>query len=373
METIALGTQGLQVSRQGLGCMGMSDFYGPGDDAESIATIHRALDLGVDLLRHVRHVRAVHQRGARRQGAGRAPRRGGHRHQVRHRARPRRPDQARRQRPPRVRAPGLRRLAPAARRRPHRPLLPAPRGPRHPDRGDGRGHGRARDRRARCATSACPRRRRPPSGGPTPCTRSPPCRPSTRCGRATPSRRSCPRCASSASASSPTARSAAASSPAPCARSTTWTRATSAATSPASRATTWPTTSPSSRSIDQLAAAKGCTPGQIALAFVHAAGPRRGADPGHQAPHLPGGERGRARRRADRGGPRRARHRRPRQGRPLRRHVARQPLAGRRGQRASMAAGPAEDPPRRGLRPGHAPPGPSSDARTVGWRGLRHT
>ena len=47
METIALGTQGLTVSRQGLGCMGMSDFYGPRDDAESVATIQRALDLGV--------------------------------------------------------------------------------------------------------------------------------------------------------------------------------------------------------------------------------------------------------------------------------------------------------------------------------------
>jgi aryl-alcohol dehydrogenase-like predicted oxidoreductase len=47
MEMIELGSQGLTVSRQGLGCMGMSDFYGPLDDAESTATIHRALDLGV--------------------------------------------------------------------------------------------------------------------------------------------------------------------------------------------------------------------------------------------------------------------------------------------------------------------------------------
>jgi aryl-alcohol dehydrogenase-like predicted oxidoreductase len=47
METISLGSQGLTVSRQGLGCMGMSDFYGATDDDESVATIHRALDLGL--------------------------------------------------------------------------------------------------------------------------------------------------------------------------------------------------------------------------------------------------------------------------------------------------------------------------------------
>jgi aryl-alcohol dehydrogenase-like predicted oxidoreductase len=50
MQTVALGSQGLRVSQQGLGCMGMSEFYGAGDDAESIRTIHRALELGVTLL-----------------------------------------------------------------------------------------------------------------------------------------------------------------------------------------------------------------------------------------------------------------------------------------------------------------------------------
>ena len=50
IPTRALGRSGLTVSAQGLGCMGMSEFYGPRDDAESVATIHRALDLGVTLL-----------------------------------------------------------------------------------------------------------------------------------------------------------------------------------------------------------------------------------------------------------------------------------------------------------------------------------
>jgi aryl-alcohol dehydrogenase-like predicted oxidoreductase len=50
MHKRTLGRQGLTVSAIGLGCMGMSDFYGPRDDDESIATIHRALDIGVDFL-----------------------------------------------------------------------------------------------------------------------------------------------------------------------------------------------------------------------------------------------------------------------------------------------------------------------------------
>jgi aryl-alcohol dehydrogenase-like predicted oxidoreductase len=50
VTTRKLGTTGLEVSAEGLGCMGMSEFYGPGDDDESIATIHRALDLGVTFL-----------------------------------------------------------------------------------------------------------------------------------------------------------------------------------------------------------------------------------------------------------------------------------------------------------------------------------
>jgi aryl-alcohol dehydrogenase-like predicted oxidoreductase len=50
MTTRTLGPTGLTVSTLGLGCMGMSDFYGPADEAESIATIQAALDAGITLL-----------------------------------------------------------------------------------------------------------------------------------------------------------------------------------------------------------------------------------------------------------------------------------------------------------------------------------
>jgi aryl-alcohol dehydrogenase-like predicted oxidoreductase len=50
METRKIGGQGLVAGAIGLGCMGMTHGYGTGDEAESIATIHRALDCGVTLL-----------------------------------------------------------------------------------------------------------------------------------------------------------------------------------------------------------------------------------------------------------------------------------------------------------------------------------
>src|SRR5947209_8901300 len=50
MQRRRLGGQGLEVSALGLGCMGMSEFYSGRDEAEAVATIHRALELGIDFL-----------------------------------------------------------------------------------------------------------------------------------------------------------------------------------------------------------------------------------------------------------------------------------------------------------------------------------
>ncbi|HZK67127.1 MAG TPA: aldo/keto reductase, partial [Chloroflexota bacterium] len=48
MKTRELGKSGLKVSAIGLGCMGMSGFYGPADEQEALATLDRALELGVN-------------------------------------------------------------------------------------------------------------------------------------------------------------------------------------------------------------------------------------------------------------------------------------------------------------------------------------
>ena len=67
MQRRTLG-QGFEVSAQGLGCMGMSAWYGPTDEQESIATIHRALELGIDLL----DTADVYGQGANEQLVGKA-------------------------------------------------------------------------------------------------------------------------------------------------------------------------------------------------------------------------------------------------------------------------------------------------------------
>ena len=50
MQRRTLGTEGLEVSAQGLGCMGMTHAYGRGDERSGIETIHRALEIGITFL-----------------------------------------------------------------------------------------------------------------------------------------------------------------------------------------------------------------------------------------------------------------------------------------------------------------------------------
>ena len=180
MESVPLGSGGPQVSRVGLGLMGMSGIYGPADEAESIATIRAALDAGITLLDTGDFYGMGHNEMLLRdalRGVDRGQR--VHPGQVRRPARPaRRVHRARRQPGRGQELAGLH--AAAARHRLRRPVPAGPAGPARSDRGHGR-RDRGDDRgRASSGTSACPRWAPPRSAARTPCTRSPRCRSSTR-------------------------------------------------------------------------------------------------------------------------------------------------------------------------------------------------
>ena len=137
MTPASLGTNGPEVSALGLGCMGMSDLYGPADKAESIvATIRAALDAGVNLLDTGDYYAMGDNEMLIREALRPRPRAGRHQRQVR------RPARSRWWLGGRRRAPGgdeelPRLLAAPPRHRSHRHLPARPLQPRGPDRGDG--------------------------------------------------------------------------------------------------------------------------------------------------------------------------------------------------------------------------------------------
>jgi aryl-alcohol dehydrogenase-like predicted oxidoreductase len=177
-QLVALGRTGPRVFPLALGCMGMSGMYGPADEAESIRTIHAALERGVDLL----DTGDFYGMGHNEMLIGRAL--AGRRDRRACRSSSGRCALRRRllgvdARPAAVKnfvAYSLTRLGVDA--------IDIYRPARLDPSGAHRGHGRrdrGADRRpATCATSACPRWAPRPSGAPTPCTHRPTCRSSTR-------------------------------------------------------------------------------------------------------------------------------------------------------------------------------------------------
>ena len=271
MHNRTLGTDGLEVSALGLGCMGMSEFYGTADEAESIATIHRALELGItfldtaDMYGPFTNERLVGRAIADRRDEVVA------RDEVRQRTnrgrRLRRHQRHAGVRPQRRATP---RCSASASTTSTSTTSTASTRPSRSRRRSARW--RSWSSRARCATSGSPRPRRRRSAARTPCTRSPRCRRSTRCGRATPRTTCSPPCASSGSASSPTARSGAASCRARSPSPTTSPRTTSGATTRASRARTSSATSSWSTACARSPPRRASTPGQLALAWLLHAG-----------------------------------------------------------------------------------------------------
>ena len=284
-----LGIGGLVVSPQGLGCMGMSEFYGPGDETESVATIHRALDLGVTLPRHRRHVRALRQRGAGRTGHRRPAGRGGAGHQVRDRPRPRlRPTGRSGATRPTSRRPARRRSAGWVSTISTSTTSTAAT-PASPSRRRS-GPWPSWWPRARCGTSGCPRRARHPPPG---LRRAPHRRPPERVVAVEPrhrGRRGAPRPASSGSASWPTAHSGGDSSPARSPRPTTSPSGDFRAPPPRFSGENFDRNIELVDGVRSTGRRQGLHAGPAGPGLGPRPGRRRGAHPRHQAAHLPRGE-----------------------------------------------------------------------------------
>ena len=271
MEMIELGSQGLTVSAEGLGCMGMSDFYGARDDNESITTIRRALDLGVTFL----DTSDMYGPFTNEQLVGRAIE--GRRDDVTVatkfgilRARP----PIRRSAPsaatPRTCAkPATCRWAVSVSTTSTSITCTAPtrtlRSRRQPARWP------SSCSRARSATSVSPKSPPTRCAARTRCTRSRRSRASGPCGAATSKGRWFRSVASSAWASSRTARSGAASSPGRSRRSTTSPETDFRRYQPRFVGDNFAKNLELVEQVRKLAADKGCTPGQLALAWVLAA------------------------------------------------------------------------------------------------------
>ena len=326
METRTLGTQGLEVSALGLGCMGMSEFYGRTDEGEAIATIHRALELGVTFL----DTADMYGPGTNERLVGKA-------------IEGRREEVVLATKFGNVRGPNgeylgidgspayVRSACEASLERlgvetidlyyQHRVDLQTPIEETVGAMAELVQEGKVRY--LGLSEAAPDTIRRAHAVHPITALQT-----EYSLWTRDPEAESCRRCASSGSASSPTARSAAASSPAGSARPTTWTRATSGDAARASRTRTCSGTSSSSARSRRSAAEKGATPRRSRWpgCWREARTSCRSRD---EAALVPGGERGGGRDRAEPGGPRAARARVPgrrRRRRPLSGHVHRQPV-----------------------------------------------
>ena len=143
MPTTSLGSQGLTVSRQGLGCMGMSEFYGPATTrSRSPRSSARSTSASPSSTRPTCTARSRTRSSSAARSPAAATRSCSRRSSPTCAARTARSSAS--AATPGVRQGRVRGVAAAARRRPHRPLLPAPRRPADADRGDRRRDGRAR-------------------------------------------------------------------------------------------------------------------------------------------------------------------------------------------------------------------------------------